>query len=847
MKNKNLFLTLLFFSITVSNYAQTTQKANKLQVGTTIGTTMEASAALEITSTTKGVLMPRMTTIQRTAIASPATGLEVYDTTTNTSWYFNGTIWVEDATITTPFTPARTVYVDTADPNSATTYDEAVSPFVYDDTAMGCIANTNYVNDLTLADDTANLYVGHSGTCPDPNDGSQYSYWIYDGSNYVPYEAPETTEWYLSPTQVDAGSNKTSAVKRDGMIGIGEGLNANDRFAIVAGHVTDRNPRSEAINDTSLLGVYVANRHRGTNTPTALYGIYNTNYNYSAADMGTQYANRINNYHYGTGKITNLRGITTATTATADSGSFTSGYGINNSLTNASTSTDPITTFYVNSNSGSHSGAGRITNARGAVFSMNATSASGGFNSGYGISNTLTNSSPSTTATANMYGINNDINVSGAGVTTTSYGINSNVTANATSGGITTGKGIHNTLTDNSENTAVISSLYGLDNDVNAHGLGRVTNLRGITSTTTSDAGSGSFNTGYGIINSFTASSPSTDAIATLYGVSNSTAQNSAGKVTNLRGIYSTVNNGTAGAGFKSGYGAHISFDNDSEDTTLITTAAGTHSSITNYGAGDTTNQYGIYSINYGGNTVDDGGVKSMYGAYLNTQFRTKNTSALANTTFTGIFNSIAHSSVVPSTSVRGEDTAVAVSGDGGVVTRQYGSEVTNSNTSSSTASMTDLIGSYTYNLLNGAQSATNVRGAYIDNYIAGNADGGAVGSQNGLEIYNHVISSATTTITNFRSLYVRNSAAAAADITNAYGIYVSDIGVGATTNNYSIYTAGGDVHHANALTIGNLDAGGTITDGATTPVPQGGAGTIVYRSAHFYGWTGSAWKQLDN
>ena len=45
-----------------------------------------------------------------------------------------------------------------------------------------------------------------------------------------------------------AGSNKTSAIKRDGMIGIGEGLNASDRFAIVAGHVTDRNPRSEAIN-----------------------------------------------------------------------------------------------------------------------------------------------------------------------------------------------------------------------------------------------------------------------------------------------------------------------------------------------------------------------------------------------------------------------------------------------------------------------------------------------------------------------------------------------------------------------------------------------------------------------
>jgi hypothetical protein len=63
------------------------------QVG--IGTTTPAvTSALDITSTTKGLLIPRMTTTQRTAITAPATGLQVYDTTTNGLWYFNGTIWV---------------------------------------------------------------------------------------------------------------------------------------------------------------------------------------------------------------------------------------------------------------------------------------------------------------------------------------------------------------------------------------------------------------------------------------------------------------------------------------------------------------------------------------------------------------------------------------------------------------------------------------------------------------------------------------------------------------------------------------------------------------------------------
>merc|ERR1712127_468942 len=43
----------------------------------------ESSAVLTLTSTTQGFLPPRMTTIQRDTITSPATGLMVYNTTTN--------------------------------------------------------------------------------------------------------------------------------------------------------------------------------------------------------------------------------------------------------------------------------------------------------------------------------------------------------------------------------------------------------------------------------------------------------------------------------------------------------------------------------------------------------------------------------------------------------------------------------------------------------------------------------------------------------------------------------------------------------------------------------------------
>lgn len=54
----------------------------------------DASAKVDITSVTKGFLIPRMTTAQKTAISSPATGLLVYDTDLGNMQIYNGTAWV---------------------------------------------------------------------------------------------------------------------------------------------------------------------------------------------------------------------------------------------------------------------------------------------------------------------------------------------------------------------------------------------------------------------------------------------------------------------------------------------------------------------------------------------------------------------------------------------------------------------------------------------------------------------------------------------------------------------------------------------------------------------------------
>lgn len=59
-----------------------------------IGTaTPSTKAILDLTSTTQGFLPPRMTTTQRDAITSPATGLMIYNTTDSKINYYNGAGW----------------------------------------------------------------------------------------------------------------------------------------------------------------------------------------------------------------------------------------------------------------------------------------------------------------------------------------------------------------------------------------------------------------------------------------------------------------------------------------------------------------------------------------------------------------------------------------------------------------------------------------------------------------------------------------------------------------------------------------------------------------------------------
>lgn len=66
------------------------------------GNTPDPSAMLDVTSTEKGFLPPRLTSAQRDAISNPAEGLLIYNTDTDCLNHFSGTRWFEHCAVPPP-------------------------------------------------------------------------------------------------------------------------------------------------------------------------------------------------------------------------------------------------------------------------------------------------------------------------------------------------------------------------------------------------------------------------------------------------------------------------------------------------------------------------------------------------------------------------------------------------------------------------------------------------------------------------------------------------------------------------------------------------------------------------
>ena len=82
MKQKLLFIISVML-LSVASVAQVSINSD--------GSLPDNSAMLDVKSTIRGLLPPRMTTAQRDAIVSPVAGLQIFNTTTNClEFYVNG-------------------------------------------------------------------------------------------------------------------------------------------------------------------------------------------------------------------------------------------------------------------------------------------------------------------------------------------------------------------------------------------------------------------------------------------------------------------------------------------------------------------------------------------------------------------------------------------------------------------------------------------------------------------------------------------------------------------------------------------------------------------------------------
>lgn len=120
-----------------------------LAVNTT-GATAATSAILDVSSTSKGMLLPSMTSTQRSAIASPATGLLVYQTDGSSGfYYYTGSAWTA---LNTPGGSAGGDLTGTyPNPTLATT---GVAAATYGSTTTSPVITTDTKGRITVASNT---------------------------------------------------------------------------------------------------------------------------------------------------------------------------------------------------------------------------------------------------------------------------------------------------------------------------------------------------------------------------------------------------------------------------------------------------------------------------------------------------------------------------------------------------------------------------------------------------------------------------------------------------------------------------------------------------------------------
>jgi hypothetical protein len=190
------------------------------QVG--IGTTNPInSAALDVTSTSSGVLIPRMTLAQKNAIVSPATGLLIYQNDgVSGFWCFNGTVW-------TTFSDTSWLTLGNSGTSPATNYlgtNDSKELIVKTNNTEALRVNTNSnVGIGTSSIPTTKLFINNSGGAIRLEDGTQAAGNILtsDANGNVSWEDPTMIGLPDDDWRFNSGSDDAAPIYRTGSVKIG--------------------------------------------------------------------------------------------------------------------------------------------------------------------------------------------------------------------------------------------------------------------------------------------------------------------------------------------------------------------------------------------------------------------------------------------------------------------------------------------------------------------------------------------------------------------------------------------------------------------------------------------------
>ncbi len=207
MNTFRLFYTVM---ILIASFTLTAQVAIN-----TDGSSPDASAILDMQSTTKGVLLPRLTDAERDAISSPVAGLVIFNIDVQKLQIYNGSVWKSMSVLSwicsMPFFDViNNKYYNTtqigsqcwmAENIASTKYNDGTDiPLVIDNTVWETLSTPAYCWNFDL--------ISYGYTC-----GGLYNWYAVNTGKLCPtgWHVPTDTEWTILTTY--AGGDTVAGAK----------------------------------------------------------------------------------------------------------------------------------------------------------------------------------------------------------------------------------------------------------------------------------------------------------------------------------------------------------------------------------------------------------------------------------------------------------------------------------------------------------------------------------------------------------------------------------------------------------------------------------------------------------